>query len=135
MTRARWWMRIVGGFYVVLAAFNLVILMGPDQSMLADTLPYAATPDTTAAFADAWLVFVLELLAIGIVLIAASRRPAENRILFPLVIVAELLRGILADAIWIGRGYSAASYLTFIGIHVAVIVSGWIIWRSFPTRG
>ncbi len=134
MAKARWWMRIVGGFYVLLASFNLVVLLGGDLSMLTDTLPYPASSDTIAAFADAWLVFVLEFLALGIVLLAASRRPDHNRILFPLIILAEVLRGIAADAIWIARGYSVTSYGAFIVLHLVIVLTGWAAWRGLPAR-
>lgn len=122
-----WWLRAVGVFYLLLSAMNLWVLFLTDGGFLAGTLPGGMGADRLAlqAFEDAWLVFVLELGVLGAIALYASRVPAQGRILVLTIIGAELLRGILADAIWISRGYSATSYGIFIALHLVIIATGW----------
>lgn len=75
-------------------------------------------------FTDAWMVFIFELGSIGAMLLYASRNPASSRILVLTVVLAEVFRGILADCIWIARGYEATSYFVFIAIHLIIITTG-----------
>lgn len=100
--------------------------------MFADTLPAPMNMDALAvrSFADAWMVFVLELGVLGVMALVASRSPVQNLIMAWVIIWAEVFRGILADAIWITRGYSASSYIIFIMIHVIIIVTGVMFVRQ-----
>jgi hypothetical protein len=95
------------------------LFFGGGTQMLTDTLPAPMNADPLAgqAFADAWLVFVFELGVLGAMSLVASRDPAKNQIMAWVIIWAELIRGAVADAIWIARGYSA-SYYIFIAIHL-----------------
>ena len=76
------------------------------------------------------MVFVFELGVLGGMMVYASRTPGRSRLLVLTVIWAEVLRGIVADALWIGRGYSAASYLPFIAVHLIIIITGVLFLRS-----
>jgi hypothetical protein len=131
MKKVTWWLRIVGGFYVLLTLMNLGFLFLSPEA-LKDTLPAPLSGDPLAirAFADAWLVFVFELGALGAAMLYASRRPEQSGSLIVAIILAELFRGIFADAIWITRGYSAASYVPFIVIHAIIIFTGILFWRQ-----
>lgn len=130
MNKVTWWLRIVGGFYGLLTLMNLGFLFLSPEA-LKDTLPAPMSGDPLAvrAFADAWLVFVLELGALGAAMLYASRRPERSGSLIVAIILAEVFRGIFADVIWITRGYAAASYIPFIVIHVIIIVTGILFWR------
>lgn len=63
-------------------------------------------------------------------LLYAARDPAQSRMLVLAVIGAEIFRGVLADVVWIGRGYSAASYIPFIVIHLIIVVTGLVFLRQ-----
>jgi hypothetical protein len=89
-----------------------------------------ADPLAVRAFTDAWLVFVLELGVLGAMAAFASLRPERGRILVLTVIWAEVFRGVVADAIWISRGYSPIAYGVFIAIHLVIIASGWLALRQ-----
>jgi hypothetical protein len=131
MKKVTWWLRIVGGFYILLTLMNLGFLFLSPEA-LKDTLPAPMSGDPLAvrAFADAWLVFVFELGALGAAMLYASRKPERSGALILAIILAEIFRGIVADAIWIARGYAAASYLPFIVIHTIIIVTGILFWRQ-----
>ncbi|MHB1110088.1 MAG: BphX family protein [Devosia sp.] len=135
MTRTKWWLRAVGALYLLLTVMNLWVLFFTNGEMLAGTLPGDLGQDPLAirAFADAWLVFVLELGVLGAMALFASLSPERGRILILTIIWAEVFRGIVADVIWITRGYSPASYGVFIAIHLVIIASGWLVLRD-PRR-
>lgn len=128
----KWWFRIVGAFYLLLTMMNMYFLFFGGSQMLTDTLPVPMNADPLAgqAFADAWLVFVFELGVLGAMSLVASREPAKNRIMAWVIIWAEVFRGIVADAIWIARGFDATSYMVFILIHLVIIVTGVMFLRQ-----
>ena len=131
MNKVTWWLRIVGGFYILLTLMNFVFLFISPEAF-KDTLPapLAGDPLAVRAFADAWLVFVFELGALGAAMLYASRKPAQSGSLIVAIILAEIFRGIVADGIWISRGYSAASYIPFIVIHTLIIITGIVFWKQ-----
>ncbi len=123
MTKTKWWLRVVGAFYLLLTAMNLYGLF-INTSFFNSTLPYEATDTTVKAFADAWLVFVAELGVLGGMMLYASRNPERSSVLVWTIVWAEVFRGIVTDAIWISRGYSTSSYAVFIVIHLIIIATG-----------
>lgn len=104
--------------------------------MFADGLPAPMNTDPLAvrAFLDAWMVFVFEFGVLGIMAFVASRAPLQNKIMGWVIVWAELFRGVLADAIWISRGYSATNYTVFIVIHLIIIVTGVLFLRQAQTE-
>ena len=132
MKKLTWWFRIVGVFYLLLTLLNLWALFFGGNQLFADTLrpPLNAEPLAVRSFMDAWMVFVFELGVLGAMALVASRQPAQSRILAWTIIWAEVFRGILGDAVWIGLGYDATSYAVFIVIHLAIIVTGMLFLRQ-----
>ena len=131
MKKVTWWLRIVGGFYIFLTLMNLGFLFFSPESLKGNLpAPLSGDPLAVRAFADAWLVFVLELGSLGAAMLYASRKPAQSGSLIVAIILAEIFRGIAADVIWITRGYATASYIPFIVIHTIIIVTGVLFWRQ-----
>lgn len=132
MKKLIWWMRIVGGFYLLLTAMNIWALFLGGMQFFADGLPAPMNTEPLAvrAFSDAWLVFVFEFGVLGAVLVYASRHPAESRMLVLAVIGAEAFRGVLADVVWITRGYDPAGYIAFVAIHLVIIITGILCLRQ-----
>lgn len=130
----QWWLRVVGVFYVV-QFVAMVVVRAPIAAVgPAGTLDLAAAGDPLARFAvDTWVIFGLEVLAIGLVLFAASfgRRPAE--LLVWLVIAIEVLRGPLADLYMLWRGYDVTVHVVWIVLHTIVIGTGLWVLRSRRT--
>ncbi len=137
MKKLTWWFRIVGVFYLLLTAMNIWVLFFSDGQMMADQLPAPMDTDPLAikAFLDAWLVFVFEFGVLGVFALVASRAPLQHRIMVWVIVFAELFRGVLADAIWITRGYDAAGYIGFIVIHLIIIVTGIVFLRQAQREG
>lgn len=128
MNKLRWWFRVIGTFYLLLTAMNLFNLFFTNGQMFSDTLPAPFGSDASAVrtFTDAWMVFVFELGVLGAMSWVASRDPMKNQIMAWVIIWAEVFRGIVADAIWITRGYAVSSYAVFIVIHIIIIVTGFL---------
>lgn len=120
------------GSYVVnsllLVVAYLVTSIG--QASVEARVPRADFSSPLYDFAmDTWLMFGLELLVLGVVLLVASRSPWQNRILAFALIGLELVRGILDDLIWIANGYPAGAYIGWIVFHSVVIVTGVVALR------
>jgi hypothetical protein len=132
MNKLKWWLRIVGVFYLLLTLMNLYILFFSDGQMIANQLPAPMNTDPLAsqAFADMSLIFVLELGVLGAMSLVASRDPDKNRIMAWVIIWAELFRGVVGDVIWIARGYNAVTYIVFAVIHLAIALTGIMFLRQ-----
>lgn len=136
MRKLMWWFRVVGVFYLFLTLMNVYVLFFSNGQMLADTLPAPmnAEPLAVRSFMDAWLVFILELGVLGAMALAASRAPLQNKIMAWVIILAEIFRGVVADVIWITRGYDVTSYAVFIVIHLGIIITGVLFIRQAQTE-
>ena len=132
MKKTKWWLRIVGAFYLLLTALNAYYFFFNQQGY-RDILPFRADDIAIRAFIDAWMVFIFELAVLGVMALYASRNPGQGRILVITIILAEIFRGAVADAIWIYRGYSAAEYVPFIFVHLIIVVTGIIFLRQERT--
>ena len=128
MTSLKWWLRIVGAFYLLLTLMNLWFLFF-NPKVIGDQLPFPANDLTIRAFSDAWLTFILELGVIGAMMMYAARDPAKSIILVQTVIALEVVRGILDDIYLIARGYDLGGYLAFIVLHLIIIVTGVLFLR------
>lgn len=125
------WMRIVGGFYVLLGLFNTppVIaarfpLQYPDIGVAVDSL-------AAQLLFDVWFMFGLEVAVIGVALLIAARNPARHRALVWTVLALELVRGIADDLYLIARGYEVAPYVLWIVVHATIVVTGlWALRRA-----
>lgn len=129
MNKLKWWFRIVGGFYLLLALMNMYfVLFNPGGVTSAATFPFPVTADTTMAFIDGWSAFAFEILGIATFMLWASRNPRRYLGAVWLLVWLELLHGVVDDVYLIVRGYDAVSYAVFIAIHIAIIITG--VWAA-----
>lgn len=119
----RWWLRVVGSLYLLMAAGNLYGMLG-DQAMIRDGIPFDADDAVVHAFIDAWQIFILALVTLGAMAWVASARPARSGMLVATICLGEALFGIVGDVVLMARGYSASGYVPFIGFHLVVIATG-----------
>jgi hypothetical protein len=129
MTRLRWWLRIIGAFYLL--QFIMIVFVrapiraqGPPNVLLRAE---AAEPDARFVI-DTWTTFGLEVGAIGLGLLLASRKPSTALALVSTVIAIDFCRGIVADVYLLTRGEPFAVLGPWFIIHTAVIISGlWVL--------
>lgn len=127
MTKTKWWLRGVGGFYLLLALTSLwVLLLNPQ--LFGEMFPFANESLSIRAFSDAWLIFVLEMIGLGGMMLYASGAPTHHRSLVITVAVLELLRGAGGDLLWMSRGWPTANYIPFMLVHIIITVTGlWLL--------
>ena len=137
MKKLKWWFRIVGAFYLLLALANLgATFFDPQLSIYKDMLPLPLTGNVLAAraFADAWFAFVMDMLAIGGFCLWASRDPLKYLGAVWIIVLMEFLHGVVDDVFLIARGYGAMSYVIFIIIHFVIIITGVVFVREATAR-
>ncbi len=126
MTKTKWWLRVVGVFYLLLALGSLwVVFINPQ--LFGALFPFSANDLSLRAFSDAWLIFVLEMGVLGIIMLYASRDPERNRILVLTVSILELIRGAGGDLLWMSRGWPAANSIPFMIVHLIIAGSGFFL--------
>jgi hypothetical protein len=125
MNRLAWWMRIVGGFYLVMGIFNTPPII---EARLLTQYPSLGVPTDSAAaraLIDTWFMFGLEVIVIGASLVYLSRDPLRHIALIWVVIAMEALRGIVFDLYLIAQGYeNVVVYVAWIIVHLVIIVTG-----------
>ena len=129
MTRTTWWLRIVGGFYLLLAVMSLRVLF-VDPQMFGEMNLFAADEFALKAFADAWLIFVLEMGTLGAIMLHYARQSDQNRILVLTVSILELIRGAGGDLLWMLRGWPTENYIPFMIVHLIIAGTGLIFLRQ-----
>lgn len=128
----RWWMRVVGGVYL-LKFVAVALVRAPIRSQAPQGLALAAEGDPIARFlVDTWVIFGLEMAALGAALLIASRVPAQARALGFAILGVEV-SGIVADVYQIARGHALDVPATWIVIHLLIIVTGLVALRRGPT--
>lgn len=129
------WMQFVGAFYV-LNFVAMAIARAPIRTFGPDgALARADAGDPIASFlVDTWVTFGLEVGAVGVAVLIASRHPLQARGVVWTVLAIELVRGILNDLYFIARGINVTGYLIWVVIHLVIIVTGLVALRlSTPT--
>ena len=124
-------MQIVGAFYV-LQFVMMAFVRAPIRTFgPAGTLSRAAAGDMLARFVvDTWTIFGLEVGAVGVMLLIATRRTELAAGAIWTVLAIEVGRGLIADTYMIARGINVAGYLVWIVIHSVVIVTGLVALRA-----
>ena len=125
MNRFKWWMRIVGVFYL-LQFVGMAFVRAPIRTFGPEgALARADAGDQVAKFLiDTWLTFGLEVGAIGACLLVASRHVRLAPGVAWTVLAIEVTRGILNDVYMIARGIEVPGYVVWIVIHSVVILTG-----------
>lgn len=132
MIKTTWWLRLVGGFYLLLALTSLRVLF-VDPQMFGAMNPFADDAQALRAFADAWLIFVLEMGVLGVIMLYYARDSAYNRILVLTVALLELVRGAGGDLLWMTRGFPAPNYIPFMIVHLIIAGTGLFFLRREST--
>jgi hypothetical protein len=133
MTKLKWWFRIYGAFYLVLALLNLYGTF-VDSSFYAQALPFKVDQNGVRAFVLGWSPFTFEILGIATFLLWASRDPRKYLGAVWLLVWLEFLHGVVDDVYLIANGFSAAEYIPFIVIHFIIIFTGIVFARQVSAQ-
>ena len=129
MTKTKWWLRIVGVFYLILVLSSCWVLF-INPHLFGAMFPFADDASSIRAFSDAWLIFVLELGVLGAIMLYASREPARNSVLVMTVSILELIRGAGGDLLWMSRGWPTANYIPFMIVHLIIAGTGFYFLKQ-----
>ena len=134
-SRLRRWMQVVGAFYLVQFVM-LVVVRAPIRTFgPPGTLDRARAGDELAEFTvDTWTFFGLEILAVGVVLLLATRWSQLAPGAIATVLAIEVSRGIVADLYQVARGVHVAGYLVWVAIHTTVLLTGILCLRDARRR-
>lgn len=131
MTKLKWWMRIVGAFYILLGIQNTPPLVTGRLETQYPTLVAPVESVVVQGLIDMWFMFGVEMLVVGVMLIVAAKMPLRNKILVQTVLWLEIIRGVAIDVYWLTRGfYTNGFYIGFIVVHLIIIISGFIFLRQ-----
>src|SRR3990170_6783994 len=77
MTKLKWWFRIVGGLYLLLAVLNMYgTFVNP--AFFAQALPFPADQNVVKAFVVGWSPFAFEVVGIATFMLWGARRPPPH---------------------------------------------------------
>jgi len=130
MNKLKWWFRIVGGFYLLLAVSNLYVMFLTDGSLVLAGSPFPVEPLTIRVATDYWSPSAFGLLGGGLLMLWASRDPGKNVNVARYVAWLELT-GFGAYVVYsLTRGYDPVAYSVFGVIHIAIFVTGFMFARQ-----
>ncbi len=129
MNGLKWWFRLVGAFYLLLAVVNVHGIF-VDPSSFAQMQGFATNPDVVKAFVVGWSPFAFEIVGIATFLLWASRDPAKYLGAVWLLVWLEFLHGVLDDMYLIANGLSVGFYTAFTVVHLIIIVTGILVARQ-----
>ena len=129
MNGLKWWFRLVGAFYLLLAAVNAHGIF-VDPSSFAQMQGFSTNPDVVKAFVVGWSPFAFEIVAIATFLLWASRDPRKYLGAVWFLVWLELFHGVLDDMYLIANGLSVGFYTAFTVVHLIIIVTGILVARQ-----
>ncbi|GJM41086.1 MAG: hypothetical protein DHS20C20_13680 [Ardenticatenaceae bacterium] len=130
MKKLQWWFRTIGVWYLLLGLMNIYMMFLGGEMYLAQNIPFPTDEWAIRAFVDGWSPFLFEMFGIAAFALWASRHPEKHISAALLLVWLEFTHGVLDDIYLIARGYDAAGYLIFIGIHLVIIVTGLLFARQ-----
>lgn len=126
-----WWMRAVGGFYLLLPVIMLPPFFEPWLPVLYPGLRAPSVDLETRALAEVWWLLALGLGVIGGLLLRGASRPRVNFPLVRLVLAWELIVGVGGGLFLLVHGDMAASVaLMSLVPPLLILGTGWWVLPS-----
>lgn len=134
MKAMKWWLWIVGLFYLVEGGgLSLLSLVDPERAaaIWAPTAPPGSLdPLAVQALAFPSLFVNQSWLVLGILMLYFVRVPARAGVLMIVVIALELFAWAPLDLMALASGWSVPRTLTLLTIHFSIAVTGILVLRS-----
>ncbi|NOH04912.1 MAG: hypothetical protein HND47_24560 [Chloroflexi bacterium] len=129
MNKLKWWLRIVGGFYLLLGLSGLLI-SSFNPEMYAGGLPPAQAGDelAVAASMDMNLFVMLVFIVLGVMMFVASRDPARARFFIWAMVCLEFFAYTVVNVIWTVRGWE--NTVPIIVLHLLFGATGFMFLRQ-----
>jgi hypothetical protein len=137
MTALKWWLRIVGGLYLLEGVgLTAQAYFVPDAfaAIWASTPVGALDAISVRGLLVAGLPAVLTWVLLGSLMWIYSRVPAKARLLVIVVAAWELLVWAPTDIVGLFNGFEVPRAVTLIAIHALIGISGILVLRRAPTE-
>ena len=129
MNKLKWWLRVVGGWYMLLGSAGLVVsFFNPE--MYAGGLPPAQRGDALAVAASLDMNFAVMLvfIVLSVMMFIASRDPARARFFIGAMVALEFFAYAVVNVIWMFRGWE--NTLPILILHLIFGVTGFVFLRQ-----
>lgn len=129
MNKLKWWLRIVGGWYLLLGLAGLMLsLFNPE--MYAGGLPSAQKGDALAVAASLDMNFAVMLvfIVLSVMMFIASRDPARARFFIGAMVALEFFAYAVVNVIWTFRGWE--NTIPILILHLIFGGSGFLFLRQ-----
>jgi hypothetical protein len=133
MNKLKWWLWIVGGFYLLLGLAGLgYFIFAPDgyAETYAATLPleYSGDPLAVTAVIDRDFLVTFEWIVLGVLMFIATRDPVGARFFIGAMVALELFQYVPVNLIWMMRGYP--NMIPFLILHLIFGMTGFLFLRQ-----
>lgn len=126
MKKLQWWLRIVGGFYLLLGLSNMYVMFFTDGAGILAGSPFTVEASTIRVAIDFWSASAFSTLGGALFLLWASRRPIQYVQVAKYVAWLELT-GLGSFALFgLMRGYDVALFSVFLVIHLLIAGTGFV---------
>jgi hypothetical protein len=130
MNKLKWWLRIVGGFYLLLGVPNVYFALFNPQALAAT---YGTITDELAVgvIADTNLIVGLGMAALGVMMFIAAREPGRARFFVLAIVVLEFFQWIPYNVVaFLHRTLFSSVEISFLILHLIFGVTGIVFLRQ-----
>lgn len=133
MNKLKWWLRVVGGWYLLLGVSGFVISF-VNPNMYAADLPalYAGDKLAVAASMDMNFLVMLIFIVVAVMAFFAARDPQSARSFIWMMVCFEFFAYAVANVIWAFRGWE--NVLPFVVLHLLFGGTGALFLRQTQTK-
>lgn len=129
MNKLKWWLRIVGGWYLLIGLAGFFIPFFNPKLYAADLPPaYARNELAAMASIDMNFVVMLVFLVLGTMMFVAARDPGRARFFIWAMICLEFFAYAVVNVIWTFRGWE--NTLPILILHLIFGVTGIMFLRQ-----
>lgn len=129
MNKLKWWLRIVGGWYLLIGLTGLVLPVF-NPAIYAGGLPSAQAADelAVAASMDMNFVVMLVFIILGALMEVASRDPSRARFFIWAMVCLEFFAYAVVNVIWTFRGWQ--NTVPILILHLLFGATGFMFLRQ-----
>ena len=133
MKKLKWWLWIVGGWYLLLGSSGLIISFVKPE-LYASGLPsaYAGNESALTASLDMNFVVMLVFVVLAVMMFIASRDPASARFFIMAMVSMEFFAYAVVNVIWMLRGWE--NVLPYLILHLLFGITGFVFLQQTKTE-
>ena len=130
MTKLKWWLRVVGVFYLLIGGANAYFALFNPQALTAS---YGAITDELAVrvIAETNLIVGLGMAVLGVMMFIAAREPGRARFFGLAIVVLELFQWVPYNVVaFLHRTLFSSVEISFLILHLIFGITGIVFLRQ-----